>query len=113
MNYRCPKCSKPLNVRGLFFHDISACGGCGQKVVLGDFFAFFFAAITMLVSALTALFILSQALPEYMVAAGYSLTIGMLAGLAVLFLLGRATPFKRVRVRRALPSAEAEPVRKA
>jgi hypothetical protein len=105
MNYRCPKCSKPLNVRSLFFHDISACDACGQKVVLGDFFAFFFAAVTMLVAALTALFILSQELSEYIVAAGYALTIGMLAGLVVLFLLGRATPFKRLRVRRALPPA--------
>ena len=69
MNYRCPKCSRTLKVRNLFFHDITACPDCGQKVVLGDFFAFAFAAATMLVSALTALYVLSHEFDEYFVAA--------------------------------------------
>src|SRR6478609_3069248 len=101
MNYHCPKCSRTLKVRHLFFHDITACPQCGQKVVLGDFFAFAFAAVTMLVSALSTLYVLSHEFDEYFVAAGYALAIGMVAGLAVLLLLGRATPFKRVRIRRA------------
>jgi hypothetical protein len=87
-----------LSIRSLFFRDISACAKCGQKVVLGDFLAFFMAAVTMLVSALTALYVLSQE-QEYFVAAGYALTIGMLSGIAVLLLLGRATPFRGARRR--------------
>lgn len=109
MNYRCPKCSNMLKVRSLFFHDISACPQCGQKVVLGDFFAFFIAAVTMLVSALTALYVLSHELDEYLVAAGYALSIGMLAGLGVLLLLGRATPFKRMRIRPPAQHSDAAP----
>lgn len=99
MNYRCPKCSHRLNIRSLFFHDISACARCGQKVVLGDFLAFFMAALAMMVSALTALYVLSHELDMYLVAAGYAVSIGMTAGLVVLFLLGRATPFRRARAR--------------
>jgi hypothetical protein len=98
MNYRCPQCSRMLSVRSLFFRDISACAKCGQKVVLGDFLAFFMAAVTMLVSALTALYVLSQE-QEYFVAAGYALTIGMVSGIAVLLLLGRATRFSGGRRR--------------
>ena len=97
MNYRCPKCRHKLNVRSLFFHDVSACAKCGQKVVLGDFLAFFMAAITMMVSALTALYVLSHELDWYLVAAAYAVSIGMIAGLVVLLLLGRATPFRRSR----------------
>jgi hypothetical protein len=97
MNYRCPKCKHRLDVRSLFFRDISACSACGQKVVLGDFLAFAMAAVAMLVSALTALLILSHELAEYYVAAGYSVSVGMATGLLVLFLLGRATPFRRSR----------------
>jgi DNA-directed RNA polymerase subunit RPC12/RpoP len=100
MNYRCPKCSHRLDVRTLFFRDISTCARCGQKVVLGDFLAFFLAAVAMLVLALTVLYVLSHELDEYLVAAAYSVSAGMLAGLAVLLLLGRATPFRRVRSRR-------------
>ena len=66
------------------------------RPVLGDFLAFFMAAVTMLVSALTALYVLSRE-QEYFVAAGYALTIGMVSGIAVLLLLGRATPFRGVR----------------
>jgi DNA-directed RNA polymerase subunit RPC12/RpoP len=99
MNYRCPKCKSKLNVRSLFFHDVSACAKCGQKVVLGDFLAFFMAAITMMVSALTALYVLSHELEWYLVAAAYAVSIGMIAGLVVLLLLGRATPFRRSRAR--------------
>lgn len=98
MDYRCPHCRRMLSVRSLFFRDISACAKCGQKVVLGDFLAFFMAAVTMLVSALTALYVLSQE-QEYFVAAGYALTIGMVSGIAVLLLLGRATPFRGARRR--------------
>jgi membrane protein implicated in regulation of membrane protease activity len=90
-------------VRNLFFRDISACAHCGEKVVLGDVLAFFMAAVTMMVSALTALYILSHELTEYLVAAAYAVSIGMFAGLLVLLLLGRARPFRR---RRARPSAE-------
>jgi DNA-directed RNA polymerase subunit RPC12/RpoP len=100
MNYRCPQCSRTLDVRKLYFRDISACAHCGQKVVLGDFLAFFIAAITMLVSALTALYVLSQE-HAYVTAAGFALTIGMVAGIAVLLLLGKAIPFRRVRRRAA------------
>ena len=109
MNYRCPKCSRPLKVRHLFFHDITACPDCGQKVVLGDFFAFAFAALAMLVSALSTLYILSHEFEEYYVAAGYALAVGMLAGLVVMVLLGRATPFRRVRIRRAPQQQEQAP----
>ena len=98
MNYRCPQCKNSLSVSRLFFSDISACRSCGQKVVLGDFLAFFMAAISMSVAALTALYALSQS-NEYLVAAGYSLSIGMTTGLVVLFLLGRATPHRRMRRR--------------
>jgi uncharacterized paraquat-inducible protein A len=99
MNYRCPQCSRMLNVRSLFFHDISACSHCGQQVVLGDFLAFSLAALAMAVSALSALYVLSHQFDEYIVAAGYSVSLGMLAGLAVLLLLGRATPFRRTSAR--------------
>lgn len=109
MNYRCPQCSHKLNVRSLFFHDIVACRHCGQKVVLGDFFAFFLAAVTMSVAALTTLYVLSHELEEYFVAAGYAVSVGMIAGLVVLLLLGRATPFKQVRlVKRTRPAPLAD-----
>jgi uncharacterized paraquat-inducible protein A len=113
MNYHCPQCSRTLKVRNLFFHDITACPDCGQKVVLGDFFAFAFAAITMLVAALSALYILSHEFEEYFVAAGYALTIGMVAGLAVMLLLGRATPFRRLRIRPSEHAHGAQPPAKA
>jgi hypothetical protein len=117
MIYRCPQCKNKLKMSSLFFRDISTCSACGQTVVLGDFLAFSMAALSMLISALTALYVFSHELEEYFVAAGYALTIGMVAGLVVLFLLGRATPFKRVRQRnasrRAAQSAEAAPSPKA
>jgi hypothetical protein len=107
MNYRCPQCRKPLKVRSLFFHDISTCAQCGQQVVLGDFLAFSMAALAMAVSALSALYLLSHELDEYFVAAGYAVSIGMTAGVVVLLLLGRATPFRRSRrPRRRAPMAE-------
>ena len=106
MNYHCPQCSHRLKLRSLYFHDISACSRCGQKVVLGDFLAFSMAAIAMLVSALSVLYILSHELPEYIVAAGYSLSVGMVSGLVVLMLLGRATPF-RGRSLRTPPAVKA------
>ena len=109
MNYHCPKCSRTLKVRQLFFHDITACPDCGQKVVLGDFFAFAFAAMTMLVSALSTLYVLSHEFDEYFVAAGYALAVGMVAGMVVMVLLGRATPFNRTRVRRSGPPQGPQP----
>jgi uncharacterized paraquat-inducible protein A len=112
MNYRCPKCSHRLNVRNLFFHDISACAQCGQKVVLGDVLAFFMAALTMLVAALTSLYVLTNQLQEYFVAAGYAVSIGMISGIAVLLVLGRATAFKRIRIRHTQPT-DATPTSKA
>jgi uncharacterized paraquat-inducible protein A len=109
MNYRCPKCRNRLDVRSLFFHDISACASCGQKVVLGDFLAFFMAALAMSVAALTALLVLSQELEEYVVAAGYAVAIGMGAGLVVLLLLGKAAPFRRTRASGMEPSTGVAP----
>jgi len=97
MDYHCPQCKRMLDVRSLYFHDISACRHCGQKVVLGDFLAFAVAALTMSASALLALFLLSQEFAEYFVAAGYAVAIGMASGIGVLLLLGRATPFRRAR----------------
>lgn len=105
MNYRCPNCSQRLRLRSLFFRDISACARCGQKVVLGDVLAFGMAALTMLVAALTALYVLSHELDQYVVAAGYALSIGMASGIAVLLLLGRATPYRRLRGRDTPPEA--------
>src|SRR3954470_6751769 len=107
MDYRCPQCRRTLQVRSLFFHDISACRNCGQKVVLGDFLAFAMAALAMCVSALSALILLSNQFEEYFVAAGYAVSIGMLTGIAVLLLLGRATPFRRGR-RGSLPQPHAK-----
>jgi hypothetical protein len=107
MNYRCPQCSHRLKVRTLFFHDISTCSHCGTKVVLGDVLAFFMAALTMLVAALTSLYVFSNEVSEYFVAAGYAVAIGMLSGLVVLLVLGRATPFRRRRVRHVAPSETA------
>jgi hypothetical protein len=98
-----------LSVRSLFFRDISACAKCGQKVVLGDFLAFFMAAVTMLVSALTALYVLSQE-QEYFVAAGYALAIGMVSGIAVLLLLGRATRFRGASGKRRARVSAGRPV---
>jgi DNA-directed RNA polymerase subunit RPC12/RpoP len=102
MDYHCPHCTKSLAVHQLFFHDISACRHCGQKVVLGDFLAFAMAALAMSVLALSALYFLTQEFEEYYIAAGYAVSIGMASGIAVLLLLGRATPFRgRTRVQMA------------
>ena len=57
-------------------------GLAGQALV---FLAFFVAAVAMLVSAITSLYVLSQELP-YFVAAGYALSIGMASGVVVLLL---------------------------
>jgi DNA-directed RNA polymerase subunit RPC12/RpoP len=113
MNYRCPHCRRTLDVRKLFLHDISACAQCGQKVVLGDFLAFFMAALAMSVSALSALYLLSQEFAEYYVAAGYAVAIGMAAGVLVLLALGRAVPFKRAARRRVAPLEAPEAAPKA
>jgi DNA-directed RNA polymerase subunit RPC12/RpoP len=110
MNYRCPQCKNGLPIHKLFFSDISACKSCGQRVVLGDALGFFIAAMTMMVSALTALYKLSYSLQDDVIAGGYSIAIGMLSGVVVLLLLGRAMPYKRIgRARTPPPQAEAKP----
>ena len=115
MDYRCPQCRRTLDVRKLYLNDISACAKCGQKVVLGDFLAFAVAALAMLVSALSTLYLLSHAFEEYFVAAGYAVAIGMATGILVLLALGRAIPFRgRTRTRaakagRKAPAAGAQP----
>lgn len=106
MNYRCPHCQHRLPLRSLFFHDISTCGHCKRKVVLGDFLAFFMAAVAMAVLALSSLYILNEELGQYFVAAGYAVAIGMVAGIVVLVLLGKAMPFKRIGLRRDVPPTE-------
>ncbi len=108
MDYHCPQCKRMLDVRSLYFHDISTCRNCGEKVVLGDFLAFAIAALAMAVTALSALYIFSHEFEEYFVAAGYSVTIGMVTGIAVLLLLGRARPFRRRRAARRLPEPTAK-----
>ncbi|MBI5278219.1 MAG: hypothetical protein HY854_17355 [Burkholderiales bacterium] len=108
MNYRCPQCKNGLAVHKLFFSDISACKNCGQRVVLGDALGFFIAAMTMLVSALTALYKLTYNLQDPVIAGGYSLAIGMLTGITVLVLLGRAIPYKRIGRARTPPPPQAE-----
>ena len=101
MDYRCPHCRRMLDIRSLFLHDISSCRHCGQKAVLGDFLAFAMAALAMFVAALSALYLLSQEFDQYFIAAGYAVSIGMLTGIAVLLLLGRATPLRRTGAGRA------------
>jgi len=108
MDYHCPQCKRMLDVRSLYFHDISACSHCGQKVVLGDFLAFAIAALAMAVSALSVLYLLSQELDQYVVAAGYSVTVGMVSGIVVLLLLGRARPFRGRRAPRRMPEPTAK-----
>lgn len=107
MNYRCPQCRNTLSVPKLFFSDISACRNCSQKVVLGDFLAFFVASVSMMVMALSSLYILTHQLDDNYVAGGYALSIGMVTGLVVLVLLGRATPYRPIRKRKPAASAAA------
>jgi hypothetical protein len=90
-----------LSVPKLFFSDISACKSCHQKVVLGDFLAFFIASVSMMIMALSALYILTNQLFDNYVAGGYALSIGMVTGIVVLILLGRATPYRPIRKRKA------------
>ena len=104
MNYRCPKCREKLSIPKLFFSDISACKNCAQKVVLGDFLAFFLASVSMMVMALSSLYVLTNRLNDNYVAGGYALSIGMLTGIVVLILLGRATPYRPIRKRAAAAS---------
>jgi DNA-directed RNA polymerase subunit RPC12/RpoP len=107
MNYRCPKCSTRLSVGKLFFSDISTCGNCGERVVLGDFFAFFMAAMSMIVIALSSVYLLAHELNELdepYTAGGLGLAIGMASAIAVVLLLGRAQSTNR-QSRRA-PSAQ-------
>ena len=106
MNYRCPQCTQKLSVRKLFFSDISACKQCGQKVSLGDFLAFFMAAIAMVVTALTMLYKLTSGSAHPVVAGGYSISVGMITGIAVLLLLGKAVPFKSMSSHRPSQTAK-------
>lgn len=96
MNYRCPHCKNKLVISKLFFKDISACKECGQRVVLGDALSFFIASLSMLVMALSSLYTLSHKFPDPVVSGGYAIAIGMVTGIAVLLLLGRAIPYKRI-----------------
>ena len=105
MDYRCPHCRKTMSVSKLFFSDISSCKECHQKVTLGDFFAFFMAAISMMVTALSSLYLLTHGLNDPYVAGALSISIGMVTGLVVLLLLGRAQAYKPIRMRRAAPTA--------
>jgi hypothetical protein len=106
MNYRCPHCTRMLNVPKLFFTDISVCKECGQRVALGDFFAFAMAAFGLIVGALTAMFRLMQTIDDPFVAGGYSIAIGMGVALVVLFLLGKAKPYKTTSYTAPAPLAK-------
>jgi hypothetical protein len=97
MNYRCPHCKQMMRVHKLFFSDISACKECGQKVVLGDAVCFFIASMSMMIMALASLYQQSQKFPDPYVSGGYALAIGMVTGIVVMLLLGRAMPYKRIR----------------
>ncbi|MDB5872834.1 MAG: hypothetical protein JWQ07_2276 [Ramlibacter sp.] len=103
MHYRCPQCTQMLSVPKLFFSDVSACKHCGQKVQLGDFVAFFVAAMAMLVAALSTLYLLTHGLGDPIVAGGYALSVGMGTGILVLGLLGRAMAV-RTHARRQGPA---------
>jgi hypothetical protein len=105
MNYRCPHCKNKMRVHKLFFSDISACKDCGQKVVLGDAVSFFIASMSMMVMALASLYQLSHKFTDPFVSGGYALAIGMVTGIVILVVLGRAVPYKRIR--RATPPPEA------
>jgi uncharacterized paraquat-inducible protein A len=96
MQYRCPQCTTMLNVPKLFLSDVSACTRCGLRVSLGDFLAFFIAAISMLVTALSSLYMLTHGTGDPIVAGGYAVSIGMGTGIVVLVLLGRAVAFKSI-----------------
>ena len=110
MNYRCPQCKQMLNVRKLFFSDISSCKECGQRVVLGDAVGFFIAAMAMMVMALSTLYMLTFNFQDPIIAGGYALAAGMLTGIVILVLLGRAIPYKRIgRARTPPPQAAAKP----
>lgn len=97
MNYRCPNCSAQLSVRRLFFSDVSACAKCGERVALGDFFAFFMSAVSMLVTALSSVYLLTHELNDPYVAGGLAVAIGMAFSIVVLILLGRAQATKKRR----------------
>ncbi len=105
MDYRCPRCRHSLSVAKLLFSDISSCKECQQKVVLGDFLGFFVASVAMMVMSLSSLYILTERLHDYYVAAGYAIAIGMATGIIVLLLLGRATPYRPIRKRKAVAAA--------
>jgi hypothetical protein len=51
--------------------------------------------------ALSSLYILTNHMNDNYVAGGYALSIGMLTGIVVLILLGRATPYRPIRKRKA------------
>ncbi|MEO7393113.1 MAG: hypothetical protein ABIU58_13130 [Ramlibacter sp.] len=106
MHYRCPQCKEMLSVPKLFFSDISACKHCAQKVQLGDFVAFFMAAIAMVVTALTTLYKLTVGLTDPIVAGGYAVSVGMFTGIVVLILLGKAVPFRKIATHRPSQAAK-------
>ena len=106
MHYRCPQCKELLSVPKLFFSDISACKHCAQKVQLGDFLAFFMAAVAMVITALTTLYKLTTSNAHPVVAGGYAVAVGMLTGIVVLVLLGKAVPFKSIATNRPSQAAK-------
>jgi DNA-directed RNA polymerase subunit RPC12/RpoP len=111
MNYNCPNCGRKVGAHKLFFSDITACKECGQKVVLGDVLAFFVASMSMLVMAVSALYKLSHIFYNPIVAGGYAVAIGMVTGIVVLLVLGRAKAYKRIR--RAPQAPPTEPAAKS
>ena len=105
MDYRCPKCAQTVNVPKLLFSDVSSCANCGQRVTLGDFFAFFMSAIAMLVTALSSVYLLTHELDDAYLAGGLAVAIGLVFSVAVLILLGRAKPARVSSTRGETPPA--------
>ena len=105
MNYRCPNCSASINVPKLLFTDISSCEQCGQKVTLGDFFAFIMAAVSMLVTALSSVYLLSHELNNTYLAGALAVVIGLVFSVVVLLLLGRAKAYRGYG-KKARPAAD-------
>ena len=99
MNYRCPHCHNKLSIRKLFLKDISECKSCGQRVVLGDFLAFFMASIALFVTGMAVLWRVNYYTHDAIVSGGYALGAGIAMAILVLVLLGRAKPYRPLRFR--------------
>ena len=105
MDYRCPKCKERLNLGKLLFSDISQCAQCGQKVVLGDFFALAMSCISMLVTSLSMVYTLTHAMDDPYIAGVLAVLMGLGLSTVVLLLLGRAKPYISPRSRNQAESA--------